>query len=219
MDSKKYKLVLFDLDGTLLDTLEDLRAAVNHALGKRCLPLHDREAIRVRVGHGVRNLIKRSLPEDFNADEAYVDSCLADFRSFYTANIDVATVPYPGMPELLAELDREGVRLAVVSNKFQEGTERLIREFFPEVRFAAILGNREGHPLKPDPAIIGEALALAGVAPSEAVMVGDSPTDMLTASNAGIDAIAVTWGYRPAESLAGHRLAGSVPELRQAIPG
>ena len=214
------KLVLFDLDGTLIDTIEDLGAAVDHALGLRGLPLHTVEEYRRMVGHGVRNLVTRALPEPLQSDEAFIDACLADFKAFYSANIDVRTRPYPGIQELLSELQGRGVRLAVASNKFQAGTERLIGEFFPGVEFCSVLGNRDGFPLKPSPEIVGEVLAAAGVSRGDAVMVGDSPTDMRTAANGGIDAIAVTWGYRTAADLAGHRLVRTVGELRSALqPG
>ena len=155
----RYGLVLFDLDGTLLDTLADLSAAVNHAMRVHGHPCHSLETCRTMVGHGVRNLIWKALPEAFRGDDAYVDACLADFKAYYSAHIDRHTRPYPGIPDLLAGLDRAGVKLAVVSNKFQEGTDQLIREFFPDIRFSAILGNRPGHPLKPDPAIVEEALS------------------------------------------------------------
>lgn len=216
----RYSLVLFDLDGTLLDTLDDLTEAVNHALGLRGLPLHNRDGVRARIGHGVRNLVKQALPEALRGDDALVDACLADFRSYYTEHIDVHTVPYPGIPELLAELDTAGVKLAVVSNKFQEGTDYLIRKFFPDFRFCAILGNRPGFPLKPDPAIVQEALSLSGVPVDRAVLVGDSATDMQTAANGGVAGIGVSWGYRPVESLsAATRIVHSVSELREAIFG
>ena len=201
------KLVLFDLDGTLLDTLEDLSEAVNHALELRGLPLHTVDEYRGMVGHGVRNLVQQALPS--GADEALVDAALADFRTYYQAHIDVHTRPYPGIPELLADLRAKGVKLAVTSNKFQEGTEYLIQRFFPGIPFVAILGNRPGYPLKPDPEIVQEVLKHAGdacgdvngIAPADALLVGDSPTDMRTAANGGIEALAVTWGYRSAEEL------------------
>jgi len=207
----RYKAVIFDLDGTLLDTLEDLGAAVNEALSRRGLPLHDRDDYRAKVGHGIRNLVAVSLPEELRTDEALVDACLADFKAWYTAHIDVHTKPYAGIPELVRWLHGNGVKLAVASNKFQEGTEYLIRRFFPGIPFAALLGNREGFPLKPDPAIVREVLEKAGVRPSEAVLVGDSATDMKTAANGGIDGIAVNWGYR---SMEGDRVAGTVEDLK-----
>ena len=209
------KLILFDLDGTLIDSLEDLADAVNHALGLRGLPLHSVAEYRRMVGHGVRNLVKQALPE--GADDALVDSALSDFKAYYQAHIDVHTRPYPGIPELLTDLQAHGVQLAVASNKFQEGTEYLIQRFFPGNRFVAILGNRPGAPLKPDPEIVQEVLRKADVQPADALLVGDSPTDMKTAANGGIESIAVTWGYRTAEELAGHRQANTIEELKSAL--
>ena len=217
------KLILWDLDGTLIDTLDDLGEAVSHTLRLRGLPTHGREDYRRMVGHGVRNLVKRALMasgvqiEDTPDGEALVDAALADFKAYYSAHIDVYSKPYPGIPELLAELDAAGVKLAVVSNKIQEGTDYLIREFFPKIRFAAILGNRPGFPLKPDPAIVEEALALAGVSRSDALLIGDSPTDMHTAENGGIDSRAVSWGYRTREDLAAYPIVDSVADLRKII--
>ena len=209
------KLILFDLDGTLIDSLEDLADAVNHALGLRGLPLHSVAEYRRMVGHGVRHLVKQALPE--GADDALVDSALTDFKAYYQAHIDVHTRPYPGIPELLTDLQAHGIQLAVASNKFQEGTEYLIQRFFPGNRFVAILGNRPGAPLKPDPEIVQEVLRKADVQPADALLVGDSPTDMKTAANGGIESIAVTWGYRTAEELAGHRQVNTVEELKSAL--
>ncbi len=217
-----YKLILFDLDGTLLDTLEDLAAAVNHALSLRGLPLHSLQDYRAMVGHGVRNLVQKALEKSLASapDDTAIDAALADFKAYYSANIDVHTRPYSGMQELLQDLHAAGVRMAVASNKFQAGTEKLVREFFPGIPFVAILGNREGYPLKPDPEIVAEVLdAAGGIAREEAVMVGDSRTDMLTAANGGIGAIAVGWGYRTMEPSESYRLAGSVTELRTLLFG
>ena len=150
-------------------------------------------------------------------DDAFLDEALADFKAYYSAHIDVYSKPYPGIPELLAELDAAGVKLAVVSNKFQEGTDHLIREFFPKIRFVAILGNRPGYPLKPDPAIVEEAISLADISRPEALLIGDSPTDMHTAENGGIDSLAVSWGYRTREDLAAYPIVNSVVDLRKTI--
>lgn len=219
----KYKLVLFDLDGTLLDTLEDLAAAVNHALSVRGLPLHSLQAYRTMVGHGVRNLVRQALERSAGTesavDEALVDETLASFKDYYVSHIDVHTRPYPGMQELLRDLHAAGVRMAVASNKFQAGTEQLVRTFFPEIPFVAILGNREGYPLKPDPEIVAEVLRASGVSREEAVLVGDSGTDMQTALNGGIEAIAVGWGYRSMAASSEHGFAGSVTELRTLLFG
>ena len=192
----KYKLVIFDLDGTLLDTLDDLSAAVNHAMQQRGFPLHTRDEYMKMVGHGARNLMSQALPMEHKDDEALIDAALADFRTYYNAHIDVYTKPFPGIQERIAALHQKGVMLAVASNKFQEGTEHLIKEFFPEIPFVAVLGNRQGFPLKPDPEVVGEVLRKAGISQDQAVMVGDSDTDMETAANGGIQGIAVNWGYR-----------------------
>lgn len=190
------QLVIFDLDGTLLDTLDDLSAAVNFAMSQRGFPQHTREEYRMMVGHGARNLMSRALPAEHRNDEALIDAVLADFRTYYNAHIDVYTKPFPRIPELMAELHHNSIMLAVASNKFQEGTEHLIKEFFPDIPFVAILGNRPNHPLKPDSEVVGEILQKAGINREAAVMVGDSDTDMQTAANGGIKGIAVGWGYR-----------------------
>lgn len=211
------RLVIFDLDGTLLDTVADLGDAVNHALGKRGFPLHTREEYVRKVGHGVRNLVTVSLPEELQSNETLIDECLADFKSWYTTHIDVLTRPYPGMQQLLRDLHARNVKLAVASNKFQSGTEYLVNRFFGKVPFVAILGNREGYPLKPEPEIVEECLRSAGVQRIEAVMVGDSLTDMATAANGGIPAIAVSWGYRDLHGTPGVQIAESVEELRDFL--
>ena len=222
------KLVIFDLDGTLIDTLEDLAEAVNFALEKRGLPLHGLEEYRQMVGHGVRNLVKQALEASMAEapSDEYIDAALADFKEYYSAHIDVHTRPYQGIPELLAALNAKGIKMAVASNKFQEGTVHLIKEFFPEIPFVAILGNSPELPLKPSPEIVERALANAAAAltgpattlsKADAIMVGDSPTDMRTAANGGIDAIAVSWGYRTADELAGNRLVSSVAQLRDIL--
>ena len=200
------KLILWDLDGTLIDTIEDLSAAVNHALEMRGLPLHSVSEYRGMVGHGVRNLVKQALEASVGQapDEAEIDAALSDFKAYYTAHIDVHTRPYPGIQELLRDLHAAGVKMAVASNKFQAGTEHLIKEFFPEIPFVAILGNREGYPLKPDPEIVAEVLRASGLQKEDAVMVGDSDTDILTARNSGLDEILVSWGFRGREFLEEH---------------
>ena len=212
------KLILWDLDGTLIDTLEDLAEAVNHALKLRALPLHGIDEYRKMVGHGVRNLVLQALEASgLETNDQGVDEALADFKKYYQAHIDVHTRPYPGIPELLSELQAKGVKMGVASNKFQEGTEYLIKEFFPDIQFVAILGNRLGQPLKPDPAIVEEVLSKGNIGQEEAVMVGDSPTDMRTAANGGIGAIAVSWGYRTQDELAGNRIVDTVEQLREQL--
>ena len=169
------------------------------------------------VGHGIRNLVTTALPVELQGDEGLIDECLADFKKYYTSHIDVHTRPYDGMPELLQELRDQGVALAVASNKFQAGTETLIREFFPGIPFVSILGNREGFPLKPDPEIVGEVLRKAGVAKADVVLVGDSLTDMKTAENGGIRGIAVSWGYRTLQASDTLTVVSSAHELERIL--
>ena len=197
------KLAIFDLDGTLIDTIEDLGTAVNHALGLRGLALHSMAEYRDMVGHGVRNLVKDALAGSLGRqpEDALVDSALADFVDYYVAHIDVHTRPYPGIQALLSKLQGKGLKLAVASNKFQEGTEKLVKEFFPDIRFVAVLGNSPELPLKPDAAVVQLVLDKAGVSREEAVFVGDSATDMKTAANGGVRSIGVSWGFRPRTDL------------------
>lgn len=211
------KLILFDLDGTLLNTIEDLGEAVNYALALEGLPQHKMDKFPAMVGRGIRNLVKSAMPEEHRADDAYVDKCLSIFKEYYSNHIDVHTRPYPGMPGLLRDLNDRGIKLAVLSNKFQEGAEVLVNEFFGDIPFVCVLGNREGCPLKPDPAVVDEVLARSGMQKHDTVLVGDSIPDMLTAQNAGIDALAVTWGYCSADELSGSRLVSSPQELHDLI--
>ena len=142
---------------------------------------------------------------------------LADFRAYYNTHIDVYTKPFPGIPQLLANLHKKGIQLAVVSNKFQEGTEHLIKEYFPDIPFVALLGNRPGYPLKPDPEVVGEVLCKTGLSKDDTVMVGDSDTDMQTAINSGIRGIAVSWGYRNMKNIPGLTVADSAEELQKHL--
>lgn len=211
------KLVIFDLDGTLLDTLDDLSAAVNYAMQQRGFPLHTREEYRMMVGHGARNLMMQAVPVKHRADEALIDAVLADFRNYYNTHIDVYTKPFPGIPQLLESLHQNGIKLAVASNKFQEGTEHLIKEFFPDIPFVAILGNRPGYPLKPDPEVVGEVLRKTELSKADAVMVGDSDTDMETAANGGIHGIAVDWGYRNMKNIPSLTVVESAAALQKLL--
>lgn len=215
-----FNLVIFDLDGTLIDTIADLGTAVNAALRARGLPLHATEEYRAMVGHGVRNLVKRAMPEPLREDGALLDGLLEQFLDYYLQHIDAFSRPYPGIPELLSDLSAAGVQLAVASNKFQSGAEKLIRRMFPEIPFAAILGGRSGAPLKPDPAVVDSILKKAGAAREETVLVGDSATDMATAAAAGIAGVAVSWGFRSREALAGApRIVDTVGQLREILLG
>ena len=212
----RYKLVIFDLDGTLLDTIDDLKEAVNHAMSLRGFPTFTRDQVMAMVGHGARNLMRKALPVG-HKDDDMVDAAYNDFRAYYITHIDVHTKPFPGIQDLLTQLHQEGVMLAVASNKFQEGTEHLIKEFFPEIPFVAVLGGRPDFPLKPDPEIVCEVLHKADVNKEDAVMIGDSDTDMETAANGCIRSIAVNWGYRNMNEVVGLSVANSAQELLKML--
>lgn len=196
----KTSLVIFDLDGTLLDTIGDLAVACNACLALRGLPQHSFEEYCRFVGNGIMRLVERALPEPLRTPEN-VALVRADFVRYYTEHIDRYTKPYDGIPELLAGLVRRGVRIAVASNKFQAGTEKLVRLFFPDVEFAAVLGQRPGVPLKPSPAVVEEILAMTGTPRGEVLYVGDSGIDMETAAAAGVRSVGVTWGFRARQEL------------------
>lgn len=216
----RYSLIIFDLDGTLLNTIGDLAASVDYVMRSRNHPLHTDSEYRQMVGGGIRRLVQRALPEMLAADEAYVDDCVAQFRRYYVDNIDRHTRPYEGMGELLRELVSRGARVAVASNKFQHGTERLVAKFFGDVEFVAIEGNREGAPLKPDPQVVDNIIAKSGVERSQVVMVGDSGIDIATARAAGIDSIGVAWGFRYAEELyeaGATNVVAQIEELRALL--
>lgn len=195
------KLIIFDLDGTLLNTIGDLADAVDYVMRSRNLPEHTNAEYRQMVGGGIKRLVERALPTELAQNEEYVEECVAQFRRYYVDNIDRHTIPYEGITELLHKLQHDGVKMAVASNKFQHGTDRLVAKFFGDIDFVAIEGNREGAPLKPNPEIIHNILRIAGVEPTNAVMVGDSGIDIRTAIAAGIDSIGVSWGFRFADEL------------------
>lgn len=195
-----HKLAIFDLDGTLLDTIGDLAEACNYMLSLRNLGSHTREEYAKMVGNGILNLVKRALPEDKRTDE-YVAAARLDFLDFYTANIDRYTRPYDGIRQVLHTLQKEGWSLAVASNKFDEGTQKLVHTIFPEIAFKAIYGNKEGFPLKPDAALVQLIMEECNATAESTVMIGDSGVDIQTAKNSGIRSIGCTWGFRPRTEL------------------
>lgn len=196
----KNRLAIFDLDGTLLDTIGDLAEACNYMLSLRELGSHTREEYAKMVGNGILNLVKRALPEELRTDE-YVMAARADFLDFYTANIDRQTRPYDGIYEVLRTLQDEGWSLAVASNKFDEGTQKLVRSIFPDIHFSAIYGNKEGFPLKPDVALLDLIIEECDADVATTWMIGDSGVDIQTAKNAEVRSIGCSWGFRPRTEL------------------
>ena len=211
------KLVIFDLDGTLLNTIADLAGAANHTLDALGLPQHTLDEYRLMVGNGMRKLIMRALPDEKAADDAFVDSTLASFLAYYADHIDLYTRPYPGIPELISTLSAQGYKLAVASNKIQAGADKLIAEFFPGIEFVAVMGNSSQYPLKPDAALVEYIMHKAGTDRAHTIMVGDSGTDIQTARNAGIPIIAVSWGFRPRHELTAADFIADTAEQIQRI--
>ena len=192
----KYKAVLFDMDGTLLDTLADMAAAVNHILSVHGYPLRTVEEVRACVGNGARKLMERALPPDVTGDA--FEALLEEYRQWYEAHACVKTAPYPGVPAVLAALHRAGVRCAVVSNKPDGATRELAARFLPGL---PAFGQQDGIPAKPAPDMVYHALAELGVEASAAAYVGDSEVDVALARNAGLPLVAVSWGFRGREAL------------------
>jgi len=197
-----YRAVIFDLDGTLLDTIEDLAAAMNTALAANGLPRRsDVEAHKRMVGDGVAQYVLRAMPADRRCDEALAARVTADYRAAYAAGWRNRTGPYQGVEAMLDELRRRRVRSAVLSNKPDDTTRATVEAFLGLDRFDIVRGARDGVPLKPDPAA---ALAMAEqmrLAPAECAYVGDTATDMKTAKAAGMYAIGALWGFRDAAEL------------------
>lgn len=213
--SKMKKLIIFDLDGTLLDTIADLAAATNHALQCCGWPVHPTEAYRYFVGNGIDKLFERALPEDERSTEN-IRKMRSLFLPYYTIHNADLSRPYPGIPELLSSLQQQGALLAVASNKYQEATQKLIGQFFPSICFTAVFGQREGVPTKPDPSVVFEIMNRAGATPEETTYIGDSSVDMQTGHNAGVTTVGVSWGFRPRtelEAYAPHFIADTTGEL------
>jgi phosphoglycolate phosphatase len=213
------KLVIFDLDGTLLDTIEDLANSVNFALEHYNFPTHSIDAYRFFIGNGVNKLLERALPvEKRNADS--VSMLKERFIEHYFAHSEEFTKPYPGISELVERLYVEGYQLGVASNKVHAATVELVDRFFGDVKFTAVFGQRDGYPVKPNPGILEEIIGLAGVEKSEVMYVGDSGVDVATAYNAKVPFTGVLWGFRPRkelEEVGATRFAATADELYEII--
>jgi phosphoglycolate phosphatase len=190
------KLVIFDLDGTLLNTIADLATATNQALASYGYPTHDIPQYKYFVGNGINKLFERALPDEEKKQENVL-KIRERFIPYYNEHLTDFTKPYPDIPELLETIQHHDIQIAVASNKYQQATSKLIPYFFPNIKFTAIFGQREGVPRKPDPTTVFDIIKIAGVNKEEVLYVGDSNVDMQTAINAGVDGIGVTWGFRP----------------------
>ncbi len=195
MGRVKYCAALFDLDGTLLDTLQDLADSMNAVLLRRGYPTHPAEAYKDFIGHGFAVLVERALPPAART-AALIAEGVAEAKREYDGRWKRNTRPYEGVPELLDELAKRGVRLTILSNKPHEFTRTMVSHFLGAWPFEVVLGGRPGHPAKPDPAAAWEVSGALGMPPGEILYVGDSGTDMRTARNAGMPPVGVLWGFR-----------------------
>ena len=202
MMTTMYNTFIFDLDGTLLNTLDDLAASVNYALRTHGMPERTLDEVRSFVGNGVRLLMERAIPE--GSANARFEETFATFRAYYMEHSLDTTRPYDGIPEMIHALKQRGCRLAVVSNKFYAATQELIRHFFPEITVAIGEHEAEGIRKKPAPDTVFEALRQLGVGKEKAVYVGDSDVDLQTAHNSGLPCISVLWGFRNRDFLLAH---------------
>lgn len=213
----KYKAVIFDMDGTTLDTLEDLLGALNHTLGRFGFPLHDLREMRGYVGNGIRRQIEQGAPAGTPAET--IDRMLPVFMEYYKVHGAEHTHPYEGIPELLSHLRDRGIRTAIVSNKADVSVRRLTEVYFPGL-FEVSVGEKEGVRRKPAPDSVLEVLRIMGLSVSDAVYVGDSEVDIQTADRAGMDRIIVGWGFRDREDLlrdGADRVFGSPREVEEYL--
>ncbi|MFD2255390.1 HAD family hydrolase [Luteolibacter algae] len=203
---------IFDLDGTLVNSLAGIAGSLNRALARYDLPLHGESAVRGFIGDGARMLAQRALPP--GVSDGLLEKIVTAFAEDYGRTWADGTVAYPGIPELLDQLSKGASRLAVLSNKPHGFTTEIVEKIFPENTFTVVLGNREGLPHKPDPQGALEVCHALGVYPEDATLIGDSTMDLETAGNAGMKCIAVTWGYHDRERLLGaEHVVDSVEEL------
>ena len=213
------KLIIFDLDGTLADTLDDIGDGVNRMLGDFDLPLLTRKDVQANINNGPRELIRRSLPEKYRNDEEFVSKALAVYKGYYNLCYCNKTALYPGVKEALLSLSEKGIKLAVLSNKQDEAVKVIVSSLLPDIPFACVLGQGE-FPTKPCPDAVINIMNTVGVSPEETAFVGDSNVDVQTALNSGTYPVGVTWGYRDKDVLlnAGARLLIEKTETLAFVP-
>lgn len=206
--------IIFDLDGTLLNTLDDLADSVNYVLEKHHFPLHSTDKIRQMVGNGIALLIERALPD--GRSNPLFDTCLAEFQEYYKAHMQEKTAPFAGITDLLSALREQGYLLAVVSNKFDAAVKALCRDYFGDLIDVAI-GETATVARKPAPDTVFTAMQQLNVTPECCIYVGDSDVDIETAKNAGIPCISVTWGFRDEAFLRAHGASCIVDDPGQIL--
>jgi phosphoglycolate phosphatase len=194
------KAVLFDLDGTLLDTLEDIAYAANRVLASRGFPIRSMDVLRAAVGNGARRLMERVLPK-INRDKETIDECFSAFLREYGEHWNVRTKPYPGVSEMLDALQARGLKMAILSNKPADFTRKCVYGILSKWKFDPVIGAEDGIPSKPDPAEALDITKRLGVPPEDVIYLGDSGVDMKTANAAGMFAVGALWGFRSREEL------------------
>lgn len=200
----QYKAAIFDLDGTLIDSLADLADSANEMLAGFGFPRHDLDKYRYFVGNGSRKLIERCLPAEKAADSAFVDEALAKYKLCYDKNLTHKTVCYEGIMDMLTALQAKHIPLGICTNKHQSAADIIVDKLFPKDMFVSVIGDCKDMPRKPDPKKVLLIAAKMGVKPAEVAYFGDTSVDMDTANNAGMLPIGVTWGFRPQEELVAH---------------
>ncbi len=197
----KFKAIIFDLDGTLLDTIDDLADSMNAVLKASGYPTHETAAYKYFVGDGMWNLVKRALPESVR-DDSHIETYLAETKAEYAKRWNAKTKPYDGIPELLTALEEKNIKMTILSNKADEFTQLIIKKLFPGWKFEAVLGEKPNIPRKPDAAGALEISKQLGIPPEEFLYLGDTNVDMKTAAAAGMYAVGALWGFRKADELA-----------------
>jgi len=192
------QLAIFDLDGTLLNTISDLGASCNYALERMGFAPHPVSAYNYMVGNGVRKLMQRAQPD---APDETIHQLLLYFKEHYDEHCTDTTVPYPGISELLGELNRRGVDIAVATNKYQSAAEKIIAHFFPDVPFVTVMGQIPERRVKPDPSVVFAILNKRPTPKRDVIYCGDSAVDIETARRACVESVGVTWGFRPVSEL------------------
>lgn len=221
-DTRQFTAVLFDADGTLLDSLQDLADCMNRTLLHFGFPVHDLEKYKYFVGDGMENLVLRALPVSVREDATRVRECFEMMRYEYGLNWKNQTKPYPGIPQLLDELSRRGLKMAILSNKPDDFMQEVVKELLPSWRFETVMGERPPIPRKPDPSSAIMISSMLGISPERFLYLGDTATDMITAKGAGMYGVGALWGFRTEEELlaGGARKIISYPgDLLELIPG
>ena len=195
------KLIIFDLDGTLLNTIGDLTNACNYVLHQHGFPPHTHDEYRYFIGSGIRRLIKLALPEEYRDNDEFCKQILDEFIIRYNGHLHEETCPYDGIIPLLKELNSKGINIAIASNKYQEGVDAVVDFYFRDIKFAATIGTSAKIPVKPNPTIVHKIIEACPTAQNDILYLGDSGVYMQTAKNAGLTALGVLWGFRTKDEL------------------